>query len=82
MNDGVAPEERMLSSAIASSSPVVIPARTASRSSSSVSPDDQAGPAHRGDLLGRLDLDPAVAEGTSAVSSAATYVEGGEDPRW
>src|SRR5207244_7993266 len=38
LNEGVPPEDRMLSSAIASSSPVVIPARTSLRSSSSVRP--------------------------------------------
>ena len=60
----------MLSSAIASSSPVVMPGAHRGAQQLEGLPDDQAGAAHPVDLLGGLDLDAAVAEGPSAGRSA------------
>ena len=82
MNDGMPPWSRMLSSAIASSSPVVTPGRAAERSSSSVSPTSS--PATRIlSIWSRVLISRPRSRNpieTFAVSSCGNDVERVEDP--
>ena len=69
----------MLSSAMPSSSPVVTPGPHGGAQQLEGLADDQPGPAHQVDLLGRLDLDAAVAEAHRDASALGDDVQRVED---
>ena len=69
LNDGIPPWDLMLSSARASSSPVVTPGSYGVAEQLERLPHQQAGDPHQADLLGGLDLDAAVSHPRSRLRS-------------